>query len=140
MFTLFLQLENMREKTFALFLRQIQFVSCTFTEPPKHNASESNVKRMLKMKEDGLRTVYFLNMVLSSDNHIYIFRLHDLGSIPGLGKSPGKGSGNPLQCSCLVNSVNRGAWRGTVHRVTKSQTQLTIFHFSLCLCLLICPL
>lgn len=38
-----------------------------FTEPPKHN-----VKKTLKMKENGLRTVYFLNMVLSSGNHIYL--------------------------------------------------------------------
>lgn len=43
-----------------------------FTEPPKHNVRESNVKNILKVKENGLRTVYFLNMVLSSGNHIYL--------------------------------------------------------------------
>ena len=48
--------------------------------------------------------------------------LRDLGSIPGLERSPGEGSGNPLQYSCLENSLDRGAWRATVHRVTKSQT------------------
>ena len=41
----------------------------------------------------------------------------DLGSIPGLG-----GHGSPLHCSCLENSVDRGAWRATVHGVTESQT------------------
>ena len=46
------------------------------------------------------------------------------GLIPGLGRSPEGGSGNPLQYSCLVNSVDRGSWRATVHGVTKSQAQL----------------
>ena len=41
----------------------------------------------------------------------------DLGSIPGLGKSPGVGKGNPLQYSCLENPMYRGAWRATVHGV-----------------------
>ena len=39
----------------------------------------------------------------------------DLGSIPGLGRSPGEGNGNPLQYSCLENPMDRGAWRATVH-------------------------
>ena len=49
----------------------------------------------------------------------------DLGSIPGFGKSPGGGHGNPLQYSCLENPMNRGAWWAIVHGVTKSQKQLT---------------
>ena len=48
----------------------------------------------------------------------------DVGSIPGLGRSPGEGNGNPLQCSCLENPTDRGAWRATFPRVTKSQTRL----------------
>ena len=48
----------------------------------------------------------------------------DLGSIPGAGRSPGEGNSNPLQYSCLENPMDRGAWRATVHRVTKSQTRL----------------
>ena len=44
------------------------------------------------------------------------------GSIPGLGRYPGEGNGNPLQYSCLENSMNKGAWWATVHGVTKSQT------------------
>ena len=46
------------------------------------------------------------------------------GFIPGWGRSPGGGHGNPLQYSCLENPMDRGAWRAAVHRVAKSQTQL----------------
>ena len=46
----------------------------------------------------------------------------DLGSITGLGRSPGEGNGNPLQYSCLENSMGGGAWWATVHGVTKSRT------------------
>ena len=44
----------------------------------------------------------------------------DLGSIPGSGRSPGEGNGNPLQYSCLENPMDRGAWWATVQRVAKS--------------------
>ena len=46
----------------------------------------------------------------------------DPGSIPGLGRPPGEGNGNPLQYSCLENPMDRAAWRATVHGVAKSQT------------------
>ena len=49
----------------------------------------------------------------------------DAGPIPGSGSSPGIGKGNPLQCSCVENSMDREAWRGTVHGVKKSQTRLS---------------
>ena len=49
----------------------------------------------------------------------------DVGLIPGLGRSPGKGNGNPLQYSCLENSMDRGAWWATVHGDAKSQTRLS---------------
>ena len=48
----------------------------------------------------------------------------DTGLIPGSGGSPGAEHGNPLQCSCLESSMDRGAWQTTVHRVAKRQTQL----------------
>ena len=74
---------------------------------------------------------------------IYCFLIHDKGfpgdsdskesacnagdssSIPGLGRSPGEGNGNPLQYSGLENPKDRGAWRDTVHGVTKSRTHLS---------------
>ena len=52
----------------------------------------------------------------------------DLGSIPGLGRSPGDGNGYLLQYSGLENSMDRRTWQATVHGVTKSQTRLGDFH------------
>ena len=49
----------------------------------------------------------------------------DMGLIPGLGRPSGEGNGNPLQYSCLENSMDRGAWWATVHEMAKSQTQLS---------------
>ena len=46
----------------------------------------------------------------------------DVGSIPGSGRSPGEGDGNPLQFSCLGNLRDKGAWWATVHRIAKSRT------------------
>ena len=46
----------------------------------------------------------------------------DAGSIPGLGRSPGEGNGNPLQDSCLENLMDRGVWQATVHGVAESDT------------------
>ena len=48
--------------------------------------------------------------------------IRDTGLIPGMGQSPGEGNGYPLQCSCLENSMDRGAWQDTVPGITKSQT------------------
>ena len=50
--------------------------------------------------------------------------VRDAGLIPGSGRSPGGGHGNPLQYSCLENPMDREAWWATVHRVTKSWTRL----------------
>ena len=48
--------------------------------------------------------------------------LRGMGWIPGSGRSPGEGNGNPLQYSCPGNPMDRGPWQATVHRVTQSQT------------------
>ena len=58
--------------------------------------------------------------------------IKDTSWIPGLGRSPGGGNGNPLQYSCLENPMDRGAWRAIAHRVTKSQTQLKQLHTEHC--------
>ena len=47
--------------------------------------------------------------------------VRDTGLIPGSGRPPGGGNGNPLKCSCLENPMDRGGWRATVHRVAKTQ-------------------
>ena len=67
----------------------------------------------------------------------------DLGSIPGSGRSPGEGNGNPLQHTCLENSMDRGSWQATVHGVTKRVghdwvTSLHPYICSLPLCLYFC--
>ena len=49
----------------------------------------------------------------------------DVDSIPGSGRSPGRGKGNPLQDSCLENFMDKGAWWATVHEVSKSWTRLS---------------
>ena len=54
----------------------------------------------------------------------------DSSSIPGSGRSPGEGNGNPHQYSCLENPMNGGAWQGTVHRVAKSQARMSNFTHS----------
>ena len=55
----------------------------------------------------------------------------DQGLVPGLGRSPKEGNGNPFQHSCLENPMGGEAWQATVHGVTKSQTRLSNFTFTL---------
>ena len=59
-----------------------------------------------------------------SDSKESVCNAGDLDSVSELGKSPGGGNAYPLQCSCLENSMDRGAWWATVHGVAKSQTRL----------------
>ena len=63
-----------------------------------------------------------LELPYSSDSKESSCNAGDLGSIPGPGRSPGEGNGNPLQYSCLENSMDRGAWWAKVHGVTKGWT------------------
>ena len=62
-----------------------------------------------------------------SDGKASAYNAGDPGSIPGLGKSPGEGSGTPLQYSCMENPMDGGACQATLHGVTKSQTRLSDF-------------
>ena len=50
--------------------------------------------------------------------------MQEMGSVPGLGRSPGEGNGNPLQYSCLENPMDRASWWATVHGVAKNSVQL----------------
>ena len=70
---------------------------------------------------------FFFLMVFpgGSDGKESVCNVGDLGSIPRSGRSPGEGNGNPLQYSCLENSMDGRAWWATVHGVTKSQTRLS---------------
>ena len=71
------------------------------------------------MEKQGTSQVLVVKNLLANSGDI-----RDAGSIPGLGRSPGGGHGNPLQYSCLENPRDRGSWWATVHRVAKSWTQL----------------
>ena len=62
-----------------------------------------------------------------SDGKASAYNAGDLGLIPGLGRSSGEGNGNPLQYSCLENSMDQGAWWATVRGVAKSLTRLSNF-------------
>jgi len=75
-------------------------------------------------------SVHFLNLDMhldfpgGSDNKEFACNAEDLDLIPGSGRTPGEGNGNPLLYSCLGNSTDRGAWWATVHGFAKSRTRL----------------
>ena len=69
--------------------------------------------------------VFILGFPSSSDGKASACNAGDPSLIPGLGRSTGEGNGNPLQYSCLENSMDRGAWKAIVHGVTKSWIQLS---------------
>ena len=77
--------------------------------------------------------------IMGSDGKESACNVGDLCSIPGLGRSPGGGNGNPLQYSCPKNSMDRGTWQAIVHGVAKSWIRLSelslhfIVNFLLCL-------
>ena len=77
---------------------------------------------------------HFKSPILQSEAHVALMvknlpAMQDTrDSIPGWGRSPGEGNGNPLQYSCWENPMDRGAWWATVHGVTKGWTQLSSQH------------
>ena len=74
-----------------------------------------------------LKDAYSLDIPGGSDGKVSVYNAGDPGSIPGLGRSPGEGNGNPLQDYCLENPMDRGAWWATAHGVAKSRTRLSDF-------------
>ena len=79
----------------------------------------------------GLLGVNYSHFPGGSDGKASACIVGDLGLIPGLERSPGEGNGNPLQDSCLENSMDGGAWNATIHGVAKNWTQLNDFTFTL---------
>ena len=79
------------------------------------------VKRHLVLDFVLYQVMVSWGLPYSSDGKDSAYNAGDLGSVPGSGRS-GEGNGNPLQYSCLENPRDKGAWRVTVHGVTKSQT------------------
>ena len=93
-----------------------------------------NISVLLKV-HDIIILLGFIFCVLGfsgdSDGKQSVCNAEEPGSIPGSGRSPGEGNGNPLQYSCLENSMDRRAWWATVHGVAKNWTQLRDFHLTL---------
>ena len=71
--------------------------------------------------------MYIYDFPGGSDGKASAYSAGDPGLIPGSGRSPGEGNGNPLQYSCLENPMDGGAWLATVHGVAKSWTRLSDF-------------
>ena len=80
--------------------------------------------RKIPWRRDRLPTPVLLGFPGGSDDKESACNMGDLGSVPGLGRSPGGGHGNPIQYSCLENPKDRRAWPAIVHGVTESQTRL----------------
>ena len=85
--------------------------------------------KALKKKKSG--NIYIYTHIYTSQVALVVENLpanaqdiKDAGSIPGSERSPGEGHVNPVQCSCLENPMNRGTWQATIHRISKSKTQL----------------
>ena len=75
-----------------------------------------------KLPEKEFRIMIVKTNPGGSDGKASAYNAGDLGSIPGLGRSPGEGNGNPLQYSCLENPMDQGAWWATVYEFAKSRT------------------
>ena len=80
----------------------------------------------IPLEKGWLPTSVFLGFLAGLAGKESACNAGDLGPIPGLGRSPQGGNGNPLQYFCLENPMDRNAWRATVHEAAKSQTQLSI--------------
>ena len=105
---------------------------CNSTLPlldPKMTVSTSNATRCEKSIEGNRAEVekaFLMDFFPGgSDAKESACNAGDPGSIPGLGRSPGEGNGNPLPYSCLTNTMDKGAWWATVLGVTESWTQLS---------------
>ena len=85
--------------------------------------------------------LFLLGFLCGLDSKESAYNAGDPSSIPGSGGYPGEGNGNPLQYSCLENTVDRGAWQATVHGVAKSQiwlsnVMLSLFSVALPVCVI----
>ena len=90
--------------------------TCNARDP----GSNPGLGRYIHWRKDRLPSLVFLGFPAGSVSKESVFSAGDLGLIPGLGRCPGEGHGNPLQYSCLENSMDRGSWWATVHGVAKS--------------------
>ena len=85
------------------------------------SSSESKEQHVLtvRQKEVKASSLYWVSVYMGIIAYLLLCSAEDMGLIPGLGRCPGEGNGNPLQYSCLGNPMDRGTWQGTVHGVSK---------------------
>ena len=81
-----------------------------------------NLKNIVYFHAYNLEKCKQPKIAAGSDSKASAYNAGDLGSIPGSGRSPGEGNGNPLRYSCLENPMDGGAWWAAVHGVAQSQT------------------
>ena len=95
-------------------------ITSTFSKTDKNERTQEEV--LVNVTWSGFLCAH--RLPCGSDGKESASNAGKMGSIPGSRRSPGEGTGYPLQYSCLKNSMDRGTWRAKVHRVAKSQTQL----------------
>ena len=95
--------------------------SCVFLAPNPTPTCDSHLINLFGLGWD----CFHLDFPCGSNGKASAYNVGDPGSIPGWGRSPGEGNGNPLQYSCLENPMDGRAWLATVHGVTKSWTRLS---------------
>ena len=98
-------------------MRTYRIAQGTLLSDLRRSKWEGNIKKRGYM--------YTWGFPVGSESKESASNVGSLGSIPGSGRSPGEGNGNPLQYSCLENPMDRGTWWATVHGVTKSWTGLS---------------
>ena len=123
----------------AVHIRCPKYCSFSFSISPSNEYSEFSqgttqwweyalvVTKMGRKSKKAYIYMYICSFPGGSEDKASACNAGDPGSIPGLGRSPGEGNGNPLQYSCLENPMDRGAWRATVHGVAKNRTRLSDF-------------
>ena len=92
---------------------------------PVDPSSRPQSKAAFESTEYNMNAFFTLGFPGGSDDKESACNAGDPGSVPGLGRSPEEGHGNPLQHFCLGNPMDRRAWWATVHGVAKSRTQLS---------------
>ena len=90
----------------------------------KGHMTSTEISNVIMLKFNNILFGIQKNFKIPGDSES-AYNAGDPGLIPGSGRSPGEGNGNPFQYSCLENSRERGAWGAIVHRVAKSQIQLS---------------
>ena len=109
--------------------RELRLNSSSTCHKPR--SIEACASQLLSLRCRAWKPVYTFSHIYTkvgfpgdSDIKESPWNMGDPGSVPGSGGSPGEGNGHPLQYSCLEDSMDRGAWRDTVHGVTKSWARL----------------